>query len=264
MGAFSMGKAVTIDRNTDGGFGPVAGSPSEPEPTAFAAVAFGDRLARAWLREHQNPDGSVEMRVGSVVRDITPLAAIAVGRGVARERALDHTVSFQGYNGDDPLVHAFGWPWTDNTHGWTEPTAWGLLALRTLRPAAADRIADALALFSERECVGGGWNYGTREIFDVDIPPFVQTTSVALLALGDLAPVLAARGVAYLEHAWRKESDGPLSLATAVCALRSAGSSQDVEALDALTSVPADEIGDTVTACWAHMAINGTGPWEPR
>jgi hypothetical protein len=26
--------------------------------------------------------------------------------------------------------------------------------------------------------------------------------------------------------------------------------------------VRGDEIGDTVTACWAYMAINGTGPWE--
>jgi len=249
-------------RNPDGGFGPVPGAPSEPEPTAFVALATGDGLARAWLREHQDADGSVQMRVGSVVRDISPLAAVAVGPGVARERALDHTVAFQGYNGDDPLVHAFGWPWTENTHGWTEPTAWGLLALRTLRPTATDRIADALALFAERECVGGGWNYGTREIFDVDIPPFVQTTSVALLALSNSVPALTARGVTYLEHAWRTESDGPLSLATAVCALRNAGSSQAAEALRSLTSVRGDEIDDTVTACWAYMAINGTGPWE--
>jgi hypothetical protein len=133
-----------------------------------------------------------------------------------------------------------------------------------LRPTATDRIADALALFTERECVGGGWNYGTREIFDVDIPPFVQTTSVALLALGDLAPALAARGIAYLEQAWRSESDGPLSLATAVCALRNARSSQGADALRALTSVPADDIGDTVAACWAHMAVNGVGPWRLR
>ena len=129
----------------------------------MVALAFDDTVARQWLQGNQAADGSIALRAGSVIRDETPLGALALGPGPGRERALDHVVRYQGANGDDPLVNAFGWPWTDNTHGWTEPTAWGLLALRTLRPSATDRIADAIALFEERECVGGGWNYGTRE-----------------------------------------------------------------------------------------------------
>ena len=154
----------------------------------MVAIAFDDTVARQWLQGGQAADGSIVLRAGSVIRDETPLASLALGPGPGRERALDHVVRYQGANGDDPLVNAFGWPWTDDTHGWTEPTAWGLLALRSLRPSATDRIADAIALFEERECVGGGWNYGTREIFGVDIPPFVQTTAVALLGLGDARP----------------------------------------------------------------------------
>ena len=252
---------LAIHRNADGGFGPVTGAPSEPESTAFVALAFGDRGARAWVGSHQNADGSVEMRVGPVVRDVSPLAALALGSGGARERALDHTVAFEGHNGDDPLVSAFGWPWTEDTHGWTEPTAWGLLALRTLRPSASDRIADALALLEERECVGGGWNYGAREIFDVDLAPFVQTTAVALLALGDLSPSLTARGVAWLERSWRNESAGTLTLAAATCALRAARSGQASAALHALASRKPSTLNDTVASCWLHLATTGSGPW---
>jgi len=201
------------------------------------------------------------MRVGPVARDVSPLAAVALRAGSARERALDHTVSFQGHNADDPLVNAFGWPWTDDTHGWTEPTAWGLLALRTLRPSATDRISDAIAVFEERECVGGGWNYGTREIFGVDIPPFVQTTAVALLGLGDLAPSLSARGLAWLERGWRGESAGTLTLATAACALDSGGSDQAAAALHALSERSRAAV-DTVADCWVQMAATKSGPWS--
>jgi hypothetical protein len=262
MGATSVAAEPATPRNADGGFGPVSGALSEPESTAFVALAYGDRPAGDWLRSHQGADGAVEMRVGSVARDVSPLAAVALGPGEARERALDHTVSFQGHNGDDPLVSAFGWPWTDDTHGWTEPTAWGLLALRTLRPSAADRIADAVALFEERECVGGGWNYGTREIFDVDIPPFVQTTAVALLALGDLTPSLSARGLGWLERAWRDESAGTLTLATAACALSASGSDQAAAALGALSQATTAGVDDTVAGCWVRMAGTRSGPWS--
>jgi hypothetical protein len=230
----------------------------------MVALAFDDTVARQWLQGRQAADGSIVFRVGSVIRDDTPLAAVALGPGPGRERALDHVVAYQGANGDDPLVNAFGWPWTDDTHGWTEPTAWGLLALRTLRPSATDRIADAIALFEERECVGGGWNYGTREIFGVDIPPFVQTTAVALLGLGDLTPSLSARGLAWLERTWRDESAGWLTLATAACALAAFGSDQAAAALRALSHASPADVDDTVADCWVQMAVTGSGPWSTR
>jgi len=252
---------LTTRRNGDGGFGPVVGAPSEPGSTAMVALAFEDAAAQQWLQRAQATDGSIVLRAGSVIRDETPLGALALEPGPGRERALDHVVGYQGANGEDPLVNAFGWPWTDDTHGWTEPTAWGLLALRTLRPSATDRIGDAIALFEERECVGGGWNYGTREIFGVDIPPFVQTTAVALLGLGDLAPSLSARGLAWLERGWRGESAGTLTLATAACALDSGGSDQAAAALHALSERSRAAV-DTVADCWVQMAATKSGPWS--
>ena len=247
-------------RNDDGGFGPVPGAPSEPEATAMVALAFDDALARRWIADAQQADGAVELRVGSVTRDLTALGALALGPGEERERALDHLVSIAGANGEDTTLATDGWPWTDGTHGWTEPTAWGLMALR-LRPTATDRIADARAFFGERACEGGGWNYGAPETLGVPIGPYVQTTALALLALGSDEPELSANGLAALERMWRSESDGLLSLATTTCALRLGGSEQADEAAQALGR-DRDRAADTVTAAWVAFAIGAAGPWE--
>ena len=251
-----------IQRNDDGGYGPVDGAPSEPEATALVAMAYDDALARQWLLEDQAPDGSLALRAGSVTRDQTALGALALDPGPARERALDHLVTHRGYNGDDPNVHAFGWPWTVGTHGWTEPTAWGLLAVRTLRSSATDRIADALAFFQERECAGGGWNYGSSITLGVDLPPYVQTTAMALLGLGDLAPDLAARGTATLERLWPSESAGLLSLAITACALRLHGSPESPAVASALRNAVPHGGVDTVTAAWVAFGLGASGPWD--
>jgi hypothetical protein len=248
-------------RNADGGFGPIVGSPSEPEATAMVALAFDDTPARGWLADAQQADGSIGMQVGSVIRDVTALGALALSAGSARELALDHLESVAGLNGSDPTVATAGWPWTDGSHGWTEPTAWGLMALR-LRRGAEGRLADARAFFEERECVGGGWNYGSPETLGVPIGPYVQTTALALLALADDEPMLSDRGLRVLEATWRSESAGLLTLATAICALRR-GTSRDVEpAEEVLAAYTSDGEPDAVTAAWLAFARGAPGPWE--
>ena len=252
-------------RNEDGGFGPVIGAPSEPEATSLMALAYDDLGARRWLEAAQLSDGSSGLRAGSVFRDMTALVALALPPGAARERSLDHLVTIVGMNGPEPAVTATGWPSTDDAHGWVEPTAWGLLALRRCRPSARDRIDDALGLFRERECVAGGWNYGSRTTLGVDLVPFVQTTGLATLALGDEEPDLATRGVATLEQRWRSESAGLLSLATAACALDRAGSAQAPDARDEVmraraTGSPTGS-DDNVVAAWMTFALDRVGPW---
>jgi hypothetical protein len=250
-------------RNDDGGFGPVAGSPSEPESTAMVALAFDDDVARAWLADAQLGDGSIGVRAGLVVRDVTALGALAFRDGVPREKALDHLVTVAGENGPDPTVTTAGWPWTEGAHGWTEPTAWGLMAVR-LRPDATDRFADALAFFRERECTGGGWNYGAPETLSVPIGPYVQTTALAVLALAHDEPELAARGVRTLERTWRSEAEGVLTLATTVCALRFAGSREASAAQASLGARARDADDDTVATAWLAFASGAPGPWEER
>jgi hypothetical protein len=82
------------------------------------------------------------------------------------------------------------WSWIDGTFSWVEPTAWCLLALKRLRKkngAHVDekRVADAEALLIDRCCVNGGWNYGNANMLGQELPAYVPTTAIALLALQD-------------------------------------------------------------------------------
>jgi hypothetical protein len=134
-----------------------------------------------------------------------------------------------------------------------------VLALQVLRPSADGPLSDGLALLANRECDGGGWNYGNRVILGVDLPPYAQTTAVALIALQGAQPELFARGLASLDRLWRAERHGGLSLAMAVAAFRLAGEpvAEEVErALDAELERTA-LLEDTVALAWAGIA---TGP----
>ena len=253
----SISKRLREARAADGGFGTVAGSASEPEPTALTAIAVGDAGAVAWLEQAQEEDGSFGVRVGTVFSDDTALASLALPGGDARERALDHLERVSGRSEIDGAgPPPYGWPWTDGAYGWTEPTAWGLLALRANRPGAVERIDDGLATLRARECPGGGWNYGTPRSFGVDEPPFVQTTAVALLALAGADDALADRGRQVLRQRWRSESAGVLSLATATAALRSLHDPEADAASDVLRSaIAVTPDADTVALAWAAIAL---------
>ena len=257
-------------RNSDGGFGPTEGAFSESEVTALAAIALDDSDARAWLLSHQDEDGGFGEAVGSVAADDTAVAALALPAGEPLERALDHLESYAGQKtaSSDIIPHSpdvAGWPWTHDALGWTEPTAWGLLALRRLRPAATARIDDGVAYLRDRECTGGGWNYGTREAFGVALEPFVQTTAIAVIALHGADAPLTDRGVRVLRERWRREATGPLSLATAAVALRLASDpdAAEIEGTLRVAWEDFDDLGsvDAVAAAWATIAL---GPGTER
>jgi len=264
MGSASVADAIEEARNPDGGFGPVAGADSEPETTAMVALATGDERARTWVEAAQRPDGSVGDRAGDVFRDLTSLAALVLPAGAAREHALDHLEAARATKtGEDPNVphdpSARGWPWTTGTFGWVEPTSWAVLALRSLRPGSGV-IADGLALLADRECDGGGWNYGNAEAFGQSLVPFGQTTAMALLALHDAAPGLEQRGLAALRRLAEEERDGTLTLALATVAFRVYGQAQAERTARWLRDALAlpDPL-DTATLAWAALAL-GSDP----
>ena len=205
----SFASRVREAQNADGGFGPRVGLPSEPEPTALATIALDDGDGRTWLAEHQADDGSVPFDAGRRRERLgTAFAAIALGAGAARERALDHVEASQAPGPStasvphDPSVH--GWAWTEGTFGWVEPTARAILALRLYRPEAP-AIADGVGMLRDRESVGGGWNYGNRTVFDEALPPYAQTTAAALIGLQTLDLELEDRGVVALRRLWPTE-----------------------------------------------------------
>jgi len=243
-------------KSSDGGYGSVPGAPPEPEPTAMAALALGDPDAVAWLVSNQAVDGSFGMTAGSVVSDHTAVVSLSLPAGASRERALDHVESVTGTNSAaGPQEPPYGWPWTDGAYGWTEPTAWGVLALRINR-SGSPRIADGLDVLRSRECPGGGWNYGTPVSFGVDQPPFAQTTAVALFATNGLDPALTKRGQAMLAARWRAEAGGLLTLATATAAFRALGDPLLTQAAALLErDVQADRSADTVALAWSALAL---------
>jgi hypothetical protein len=249
-------------RAPDGGFGTRPGQASEPEPTALAAIALDDPAAREWLLQHQAADGGFGLGIPGDVSDAaTPLAAVALPAGEARERALDHLLGNRAQRVPDTpeIPHrpdVAGWGWTPDTFGWVEPTARAVLALRLLRPEAQGAIADGVALLEDRECVGGGWNYGNRIVLGEELPPYAQTTAVALLGLQGLALPAVGRGLGVLRRLWRKERGG-LTLAQALAAFRLARDPEAaaVERALARRFQETGFLGDVVALAWAAIAV---------
>jgi hypothetical protein len=259
-----LADALMAARGVDGGFGPRPGVASEPEPTALVALALDDDDGRTWLLEHQRPDGGFELSIGSVVNDSsTALAALALPPGSARSRALDHVVRSHARrvpaSASVPLDPGLtGWGWTPDTSAWVEPTARTLLALRRHRPWEDGPIGEAVAVLEDRECVGGGWNYGNRIVLGEDLPPFGQTTAVALVALQDEPQALSARGATVLRRLWRVERGG-LTLGTTLAAFRLLDD-PDAEAVSHAVATAFEGTGflnDIVALAWAALA---TGP----
>lgn len=149
-----------------------------------------------------------------------------------------------------------GWPFVAGTAAWVDPTCRALLALRRFRPDSP-LIGETVDFLADRACVGGGWNYGNRTVYDTDLDPYVHPTALACLALdGSLAPQLHAAGLAVLEQRWRDET-GVLSLALTTAVFRSIGHRHAADATDALAAEVelTGALGDTVALAWALIAV---------
>jgi hypothetical protein len=250
--------ALLACRAADGGYGVAAGAPSEPESTALASLALADADARSWL-ERAQVDGAVVFHAGTVVRDLTAVSVLALPSGASRADALSHLEGAQApLMPDSPEVphdpSTRGWSWTTDTFGWVEPTSWATVALRKYRPGSA-AIDDGLAVLADRECVGGGWNYGNAEAFGVELPPFAQTTAAALLALQGTGSPLAERGASALRRLLTVESVGPLSAAMSAVVLRLLGDAGSSALADrAVRDLAAVDRPDAITLAWIVLA----------
>jgi hypothetical protein len=236
-------------RNSDGGWGYERGRKSRLEPTCWALLALrsslseSDRILARWpsssgaLIEHLGglPNWSfhaLALATRLALREVSagelqPLADELVG---ARGLALKPSPAQRQ---DNSLQ---GWSWIAGTFSWGEPTAWALLALKKCRARGIDakgaeaRIRVGKAILQDRVCVTGGWNYGNSNVLGKDLPAYIPTTAIALLALQDYRDEqFVRRSVDFLEEqAGNHPSTRALALST--LALRRHGrSTSDLE-----------------------------------
>jgi hypothetical protein len=231
-------------RQRDGVWGYEAGRMPRLEPTCWALIALGtSRPGSSRVLAHwPSHEGALVEQHGGLVNwsfhalalftrlalgeaSVSELRSIATALVEARGIALSQS-SVQRQ--DSELQ---GWSWTDGTFSWLEPTAWALVALKKCRArgivieGADKRIRDGEAILQERVCVTGGWTYGNPNVFGRDLPAYVPTTALGLLALQDRKDeVCVRRSLNYLEeHAAKHRSTRGLALS--ILALRRHGRS---------------------------------------
>jgi hypothetical protein len=263
--------ALVRARNADGGWGYYAGKASRLEPTCWALLAIGDGAGSDVLTQWPSAGGLLLERAdGTPNFGFHGLALLTLfARGIEHtdrnralvagiERVKGVALPDRGVNRQRNDIQA--WPWIDGTFSWVEPTAYCLLAVKKAGragiPTDAGRIADAEAMLFDRCAVNGGWNYGNSNMLGQELPAYVPTTALGLLALQDHVShqaVLSSR--AYLERDALSERSS-LALSLALLALRVFGRPTDEIASTLRRQLPTTlELGNLHAVALALYAL---------
>jgi hypothetical protein len=179
--------------------------PTAAEPSALAALALlgANRIDDAaahlnWLAENQlSLGGSVPpfcnlQSPGWSTPIVIVAAAVAKSRNaqskIRLNQAQEWLLSVKGttlekcpeFGHDGMLV---GWPWVIGTHSWQEPTAWSVLALKSLGMNSHPRTHEGVRLLVDRLLPEGGCNYGNTYVLGQKLRPQVEPSGLTLLAL---------------------------------------------------------------------------------
>jgi hypothetical protein len=100
----------------------------------------------------------------------------------------------------------FGWPWMPGAASWVIPTGLSIVVLKQWTNRTSDRDATAradvgISMLLDRRCVEGGWNAGNNVVYGSALPPHVEPTAVALLALQGRPAADTARSIDWLSGA---------------------------------------------------------------
>jgi len=294
----ALTERLRATQNGDGGWGAVQGRQSNTEATALAALALSHVGAAeravaergiAWLEQRQLPDGSWPLTATVTTSSwATSLAVICLagrdGDGARRggDWLLGHrgqrlglfgTLLYRLVPGRMPIrldPELKGWSWTVNEFSWVEPTAYALIALKKLRPAQGDArsdgsIAEAERMLYDRACAEGGWNYGNSAAYGVELPPYLETTAVALLALQDRRDDERTRRALGALTRMLPEATSGLGLSWSILCLRAYG--RDVSQwLRHLMAAHAKTgfLGETKPVALALIAAHGSGVFQLR
>jgi hypothetical protein len=207
--SLSNWQTEALDRLAADPCGYHAGSPPAAEPTALAALALlgAGRVedARAkldWLANVQVNDGAVPP-LSDLEQPGWPTALCILAANVAahgengqasttnlfdRPHALMWLLGAQGKTlestpdfGHDGMI--VGWPWVVGTHSWQEPTAWSVLALKSLGMNRHPRTREGVRMLVDRLLPKGGCNYGNTYVLHQLLRPHIEPTGITMLAL---------------------------------------------------------------------------------
>ena len=231
-------------QNTDGGWGYRVKGMSYIEPTAVALLALSDQTARMrgadFLFSLQHADGgwgiaTLDAESGWMTAWATrALVEFPTARDVVA-RGAQWLLATEGQRITDPdarrviqELHIIdsalrAWPWQPGDAAWVHPTALAMLALAAAGERAHARVREGVQYLYDRACPEGGWNIGNPWMLGKKVPPTIQDTAVALLALraagesADDAHIAAA--LVFLRDAFAR-AQTPIELAWGIYALR--------------------------------------------
>ncbi len=250
-----MSRALDLLRavqNSDGGWGYKSGGISFVEPTAAALLVLSldaqsglhVQRARAFLESLQRADGGwgiAALDDESGWMTAWAVRALAHSESDAAQRGVNWLLQNSGIRVTDP--HQIqgvkkvlnidptitGWAWQPGDAAWIFPTALSLLALHEMNVREHPRVREGIQYLLDRAIATGGWNIGNPFMVTGNMPPTVENTTLALIALHafGIENQITLRGQKILaqenftntafEWAWRalywKQIDAPLERA---------------------------------------------------
>lgn len=193
-------------QNADGGWGYQPGGMSYVEPTAAVMLALSQdaqnanavQRARALLKQWQHADGGWGIAPPDTESGwMTAWAvwALASSDADAAGRGAQWLLNASGFRiTDAQQVQAVeqvlkinpavtGWAWQPGDAAWIFPSALALLALDAAHIRDHPRVQEGIAYLLDRAIPDGGWNIGNPFMVTNNMPPTVEATALALLAL---------------------------------------------------------------------------------
>jgi len=191
-------------QNADGGWGYRIHGASYVEPTSAVLLALNDPNAHARGRDFllalQHADGGwgiAAMDAESGWMTAWAVRALAEWPDTrdAMRRGVTWLIENAGLVVRDESARAKigelfridstlrGWGWQRGDASWVHPTALAILALVAAGQSNHRRVQEGVHYLFDRATPAGGWNIGNPWMLDKQIPPTIQDTAVALLAL---------------------------------------------------------------------------------
>jgi hypothetical protein len=274
------------------------------ESYSLAVLALRNHRGPGYIRaldtllSIRNPDGSWPVFSGDDARGCwaTALAVLALatvrhtstgwGPGIqwlldAKGREANWFWRWKFQNVDNSVKFdpaKYGWSWVPGTTSWVIPTAFSLIALQNARNCGfspesrlSERISTGVSMLLDRMCPGGGWNAGNSAAFGVSYAPYIDATSIALLARRHEHEPAVRASLSWLATRL-PDCSSPYSLAWGLLAITAYGrKNQTIDTVARATEALITALGNcaatldmsTIAACaLALEAIDGENVFE--